>query len=184
MSQYIRSHTKGATYFFTLVSYNRRRIFCEDDFLQTFKKSIKQVQQQYPFEIIAWVQLPDHLHCIWRMPTNDANYSMRWSQIKRLTTQACPQYYLPLNELSYSKVKRNERGIWQRRFYEHQIKDEVDFIKHMDYLHFNPVKHGLVGKVSEWPYSSFHRYVKQGLYMEDWGNNSMDFTENFSDRLE
>lgn len=184
MSQYIRSHTKGATYFFTLVSYNRRRIFCEDDFLQTFKKSIKQVQQQYPFEIIAWVQLPDHIHCIWRMPTNDANYSMRWSQIKCLTTQACTQYHLPIDDLSRSKVKRNERGIWQRRFYEHQIKDEVDFIRHMDYLHFNPVKHGLVGKVSEWPYSSFHRYVKQGLYMEDWGNNSMDFTENFSDRLE
>jgi len=110
MSHYIRSYTKGATYFFTLVSYNRRRIFCEDDFLQAFKKIIRQVQQQYPFEIIAWVQLPEHLHCIWRMPANDANYSMRWSQIKRLTTQAFPQYYLPLNELSYSKVKRNERG--------------------------------------------------------------------------
>lgn len=184
MSQYIRSYTNGATYFFTLVSYNRRRIFCEDDFLQAFKKSIKQVQQQYPFEIIAWVQLPDHLHCIWKMPENDANYSMRWSQIKRLTTQACPRYHLPIDDLSRSKVKRKERGIWQRRFYEHEIKDEADFIKYMDYLHYNPFKHGLVGKVSEWPYSSFHRYVKQGLYMEDWGNNSMDFTENFSDRLE
>ncbi len=117
MSQYIRSHTKGATYFFTLVSYNRRNILCEDDFLQAFRNTIKQVQQQYPFEIIAWVQLPDHLHCIWRMPTNDANYSMRWSQIKRLTTQACPQYHLPIDDLSRSKVKRNERGIWQRRFY-------------------------------------------------------------------
>ena len=90
MSQYIRSYTKGATYFFTLVSYNRRNILCEDDFLQAFRNTIKQVQQQYPFEIIAWVQLPDHLHCIWRMPTDEANYSMRWSQIKRLTTQACP----------------------------------------------------------------------------------------------
>ena len=184
MSRYIRSHTKGATYFFTLVSYNRRNILCEDDFLQAFKKSIKQVQQQYPFEIIAWVQLPDHLHCIWRMPTNDANYSMRWSQIKRLTTQACPQYHLPIDDLSRSKVKRNERGIWQRRFYEHQIKDEVDFIRHMDYLHFNPVKHGLVGKVSEWPYSSFHRYVKQGDYLVDWGDNDLEFSFSFVDRLE
>ena len=178
MSQYIRSHTKGATYFFTLVSYNRRNILCEDDFLQAFKKSIKQVQQQYPFEIIAWVQR------ILRMPTDEANNSMRWSQIKRLTTQACPQYHLPIDDLSRSKVKRNERGIWQRRFYEHQIKDEVDFIRHMDYLHFNPVKHGLVGKVSEWPYSSFHRYVKQGDYLVDWGDNDLEFSFSFVDRLE
>ena len=184
MSQYIRSHTKGATYFFTLVSYNRRRIFCEDDFLQAFKKSIKQVQQQYPFEIIAWVQLPDHIHCIWRMPTNDANYSMRWSQIKRLTTQACPRYHLPIDDLSRSKVKRNERGIWQRRFYEHEIKNEADFIRYMNYLHYNPIKHGLVKMVVHWPYSSFHRYVKQGSYAQDWGGSSMNFSENFPDGLE
>ena len=184
MPQYIRSYTKNATYFFTLVSYNRREILCEDDFLQAFKKSIKQVQQQYPFEIIAWVQLPDHLHCIWEMPTNDADYSMRWSQIKRLTTQACPQYHLPIDELSYSRVKRNERGIWQRRFYEHEIKDEADFVRHMDYLHYNPVKHGLVERVINWQYSSFHRYVKQGFYLADWGDGLRGFTENFSDRLE
>ena len=184
MSQYIRSYTKGATYFFTLVSYNRRKILCEDDFLQAFKKSIKQVQQQYPFEIIAWVQLPDHLHCIWKMPENDVNYSMRWSQIKRLTTQACPQYHLTKDELSYSKIKRHERGIWQRRFFEHQIKDEADFVRHMDYLHYNPVKHGLAERPLDWPHSSFHRYVNQGYYAEDWGGGSIDFSKHFSDKLE
>lgn len=184
MSQYIRSYTKGATYFFTLVAYNRRKILCESDFLQAFKDSIRQIQQQYPFEIIAWVQLPDHLHCIWKMPINDANFSMRWSQIKRLTTQACPQYHLPIKDLSRSKIKRNERGIWQRRFYEHEIKDEADFIRYMDYLHYNPVKHGLVKMVVHWPYSSFHRYVKQDLYAEDWGNDSIGFSESFSDKLE
>lgn len=103
MSQYIRSYTKGATYFFTLVAYNRRKILCENNFLPAFKDSIRQVQRQYPFEIIAWVQLPEHLHCIWKMPINDANFSMRWSQIKRLTTQACPQYHLSIDELSYSR---------------------------------------------------------------------------------
>ncbi|MBE0444093.1 REP-associated tyrosine transposase [Psychrobacter sp. FME5] len=184
MPRYIRSYTKGATYFFTLVSYNRRRILCEDDFLQAFKKSIKQVQQQYSFEIIAWVQLPDHLHCIWRLPENDADYSMRWSQIKRLTTQACPQYHLPINELSPSKVKRHERGIWQRRFYEHEIKNEADFIRHIDYLHYNPVKHGLVKKVVDWPYSSFHRYVRQGDYLADWGDDGLEFSSSFIDKLE
>lgn len=184
MPKYIRSYTEGATYFFTLVSYNRRKIFCEEDFLTAFKNSIRQIQQQHPFDIIAWVQLPDHLHCIWKMPTSDANYSMRWSQIKRLTTQACPQYHLSKKELDYSKFKRNERGIWQRRFFEHQIKDEADFIKHMDYLHYNPVKHGLVEIVSAWSYSSFHRYVKAGNYSADWGGVSIEFSESFSDKLE
>lgn len=86
--------------------------------------------------------------------------------------------------LSRSKIKRSERGIWQRRFYEHEIKDEADFIRHMDYLHYNPVKHGLVKNVVDWPYSSFHRYVKQGVYAEDWGNESIGFSESFSDKLE
>lgn len=184
MSKYIRSYTQGAFYFFTLVSYNRRKIFCNEDFLQAFKNSIRQIQHQYPFEIIAWMQLPDHLHCIWKMPENDADYSMRWSQIKRLTTQACPQYQLSIDELSHSKVKRYEKGIWQRRFFEHQIRDEADFVKHMDYLHYNPVKHGLVETVSDWPYSSFHRYVNQGYYAEDWGDSSIDFSKHFSDKLE
>ncbi|WP_435950241.1 REP-associated tyrosine transposase [Psychrobacter sp. DM8] len=182
MPRYIRSYTQGATYFFTLVSYNRRKILCEPDFLKAFKSSIRQIQQQYPFEIIAWVQLPDHIHCIWQMPENDANYSMRWSQIKRLTTQACPQYHSTKDALSLSEVKRNERGIWQRRFLEHQIRNESDFIKHMDYLHYNPVKHGLVDKVADWPYSSFHRYVRQGFYAEDWGG-SIVFLEGFADKL-
>lgn len=184
MSQYIRSYTEGATYFFTLVSYNRRKIMCEDDFLQAFRNSIKQVQQKYPFEIVAWVQLPDHLHCIWKMPTNDADYSMRWSQIKRLTTQACPQYHLPIDELSYSKEKRKERGVWQRRFFEYQIRDEADFIKHMDYLHYNPVKHGWVERVLDWQYSSFHRYVKKGVYLASWGESLIGFSAGFADRLE
>ena len=184
MPQYIRSYTEGAAYFFTLVSYNRRQILCNEDFLQALRNSIKLIQQQYPFEIIAWVQLPDHLHCIWQMPENDAGYSMRWSQIKRLTTQACPQYHLPTHELSHSKVSRNERGIWQRRFFEHQIKNEADFLKYMDYIHYNPLKHGLVKRAIDWPYSSFHRYLKVGNYSADWGENLIDFSESFSDRLE
>lgn len=184
MPQYIRSYTEGATYFFTLVSYNRRKIFCEDDFLKALRNSIKFIQQQYPFEIIAWVQLPDHLHCVWQMTANDTDYSMRWSQIKRLTTQACPQYHLPTHELNHSKVSRNERGIWQRRFFEHQIKNEADFTNCMDYIHYNPVKHGLVERVIDWPYSSFHRYLKVGNYSVDWGDNLIDFSERFSARLE
>lgn len=114
---------------------------------------------------------------------NETNYSQCWSQIKRNTTKLCPQYHLPIEALSYSKVNRNEKGIFQRRFYEHQIKNDVDFATHMDYLHYNPVKHGLVAQVSDWQYSSFHRYVKQGVYPPDWGDD-MSFAESFSDMLE
>ncbi len=156
---------------------------CNHDLLLVFKQSIKKVQQQYPFEIVAWVQLPDHLHCIWKMPDDDANFGMRWSQIKRLTTQACPQYQLQSHELSHSKVSRNERGIWQRRFFEHCIRDEQDLMNHMDYLHYNPVKHGLVAKVADWQYSSFHRLVAKGIYPVDWGND-ISYCKEFGARLE
>ena len=183
MSQYIRASTKGGTYFFTVVAHNRRPIFCQPDFLQALKAGIRQVQQKHPFQIIAWVQLPDHLHCIWQMPVDDANYSMRWSQIKRLSTQACPQYHLRIDELSYSKVKRNEKGIWQRRFFEHEIKSDLDFARHMDYLHYNPVKHGLVTNVIDWSYSTFHNQLKDGAYLADWGAN-IGFSDDFVNTLE
>lgn len=173
MPQYIRGYTPNGIYFFTVVAHERRSIFCEVDFLTAFKSSVHQVKNRYPFEIIAWVQLPDHLHCMWQIPMDDTDYSRRWSMIKRLTTQACPQYHLASQELSRSKVGRNERGIWQRRFFEHQIRNEIDFINHMNYLHYNPVKHGLVAQVKDWPYSSFHRYVDRGDYCIDWGSDSL-----------
>lgn len=184
MPRYIRSYTKGATYFFTLVAHDRRPIFCERDFLQAFRESIKQVQQQYPFEIIAWIQLPDHLHCIWEMSTDGTNYSKCWSRIKRLTTQACPQYHLPHESLSQSSIDRNEKGLWQRRFHEHQINSEEDFIKHIDYIHYNPVKHGLVERAADWNHSSFHRYVKSGFYSADWGESIIEFSADFIEGLE
>lgn len=118
------------------------------------------------------------------MPTDDANYSRRWSKIKRFTTQACPQYQLPIEDLGYSKVKRNERGLWQRRFFEHRIKDEADFVRCLDYLHYNPVKHELVSRVRDWPYSSFHRLVKEGTYPVDWGGDVVDFSKDFVRVLE
>lgn len=184
MPHYIRSYTQGATYFFTLVAFERRKIFCNSDFLSAFRTSIKEVQQDYPFEILAWVQLPDHLHCVWRITHPNTNYSKCWAKIKRLTTHRCPQYHLAIEDLSYSKVSRDEKGIFQRRFIEHQIRDEQDFINHIDYLHYNPVKHGLVTQVSHWQYSSFHRYVKQGIYPSDWGNSPINFEDDFTQYLE
>ncbi|SSY70394.1 Transposase and inactivated derivatives [Alysiella crassa] len=158
-------------YFFTLVAFERRNIFCKPDFLSAFKTSIQEVRKQYPFKIIAWVQLPDHLHCILNFEQENHDFSKIWSIIKRKTTKLCPQYHLRDDDLSLSKVLRNEKGIFQRRFYEHLIRNEQDLYNHLNYMHFNPVKHNLVEKTKDWQYSTFHRYVKNGFYDENWGEN-------------
>ncbi len=113
--------------------------------------------------------LPDHLHCIWTLPPDDANFSMRWRLIKTEFSRRCPEQY----KLSQpqSRVHKREQAIWQRRFWEHQIRDEQDFAQHVDYIHYNPVRHGLVDAPSSWPYSSFHWYVRDGCYPTDWGAN-------------
>ncbi len=112
--------------------------------------------------------LPDHLHCIWTLPPNDADFGVRWAMIKRFVTKQCSAELKRDEWMNQSKLKRKESTLWQRRFWEHQIRDERDYERHMDYLHYNPVKHGLVAKVTDWPHSTFHRYVRQGVYKEDW----------------
>ena len=174
MPNYIRANAKGGTYFFTLATYQRRQILCDKPIRNALRQAIITVRQQYPFQIHAWVLLPDHLHCIWTLPENDADFSQRWSMIKRLSTQNCPAYHLAPNQLSPSKQSRHEKGIWQRRFYEHQIRDEQNFRQHMDYIHHNPVKHGWAASAKDWPYSSFHRYVTAGVYPLDWGGNTIE----------
>ena len=125
---------------------------------------MRRVKRLYPFDIVAWVVLPDHLHCVWTLPTGDADYATRWRLIKLLFSKGLPKQ----ERLSSVRQKRKERGVWQRRFWEHTIRDDDDYRHHIDYVHWNPVKHGLVKNVSDWPYSSFHRYVKVGLYPPDW----------------
>lgn len=112
--------------------------------------------------------LPDHLHCIWTLPQGDADFSVRWSMIKRLVSQACADEF-GVDNLSTSRMQRKESGIWQRRFWEHQIRDDNDFALHVDYIHWNPVKHGLVTCAMDWPHSTFHRYVAQEILPPDWG---------------
>ena len=169
MSSYLRDYS-GTIYFFTLVAFERRAIFCQDDFLIALRHVVDEVRQSKPFKVVAWVQLPDHLHCILEFDTPNAEYSKIWGMIKRKTTQACPQYHLSFEQLSVSKVLRNEQAIWQRRFYEHLIRDENDLIQHFNYIHYNPVKHGLVRSVKDWRYSTFHRHVRNGFYDENWGS--------------
>ncbi len=168
MSNYRRANTKGGTYFFTLVSFKRRKILCDEPMLQAMRDAVKHVRQNYPFEIVAWVTLPDHIHAVWTLPIDDCDYGKRWGLIKRYVSKQCPEYEAPLEMLSLSNIQRNEKGIWQRRFWAHEIKSDIDFEKHMDYIHFNPVKHGLVESVMDWRYSTFHKCRAAGLYSADW----------------
>lgn len=121
--------------------------------------------QRHPFVIHGWVLLPDHLHCLWQLPEEDADYGLRWSLIKRLTSQAVPS----AQGVSLSRRQRREPGLWPRRFWEHRIRDETDYRRHMDYLHWNPVRHGLVERVDDWPWSSYHRLLREGVYPAAWG---------------
>jgi putative transposase len=112
--------------------------------------------------------LPDHLHCVWTLPDDDADFSTRWMIIKRVVSLACGEDYRRADWLSASKLKHRESTIWQRRFWEHQIRDENDFARHLDYIHFNPVKHGYGQRAVDWPHSTFHHYVRDGVYAHDW----------------
>lgn len=165
MSNYRRANAKGGAYFFTVVTYRRQRFLCDEDVRCALRESIKAVRA---FTINAWVLLPDYLHCIWTLPPNDADFGVRWAMIKRFVTKQCGVKYKREEWMTSSKRKRKESTFWQRRFWEHQIRDEQDYERRMDYLHVNPVKHGLVEKVADWPHSTFHRYVDQGVYPVDW----------------
>ena len=168
MSHFRRANTQGATYFFTVATYRRRSFLCDDDVRIALRQAINKVPSQYPFTIDAWVLLPDHIHAIWTLPLNDADFAKRWQLIKRYVTQSCGARLHKPTWMTTSKTKHRESTLWQRRYWEHQIRDDVDYANHMDYLHYNPVKHGLVKQVQDWPYSTFHRYVEKGVYDEDW----------------
>ncbi len=172
MSNYRRADTPGASYFFTVITFRRRKILIDDECRSWLRNAVMNTRKNYPFTIDAWVLLPDHLHCILTLPENDKDFSVRWNGIKkRFTTAAKHKLHKP-EWVNASKQKHREGTIWQRRFWEHQIRDDNDFQRHMDYIHYNPVKHGLVTAVDDWPYSTFHRYVNQGIYLTDWCGTS------------
>ena len=168
MSYYRRAYTDGGTRFFTVVSCKRNPILCDDPIRAALRKAIKEVQSKYPFTIDAWVLLPDHLHCIWTLPEADSDYAKRWAIIKRRVSIDCGDIYNQKKWLRKSSESRRESTIWQRRYWEHQIRDQADFNNHMDYIHYNPVKHGLCDRPDLWPFSTLHRYIKQGLYPSSW----------------
>ncbi len=165
MPNYRRASVPGGSYFFTLVSWKRRPNLTTPAFRTALRAAITAVRRSHPFQIDAWVLLPDHLHCMWTLPPDDADYPRRWSMIKRLTSQALRGADNPV-----IPGQRRKFGIWQSRYWEHLIRDQKDLNQHLDYLHWNPVKHGHVPRVEDWPYSSFHRYVNEGKYPEAWGD--------------
>lgn len=166
--RYRRAITKGGTYFFTLVTYNREKLFCLPKNVSVLRNAFWYVMRQHPFIIDAFVLLPDHLHCIWTLPSEDCDFSKRWRLIKSYFSRQCDT--LVQEDLSAARQRKQERAIWQRRFWEHLIRDEVDFNNHVEYIHYNPVKHGLVQAPNDWEYSSFHRAIRQGTYDVMWGS--------------
>lgn len=169
MPEYRRVFIPGGAYFFTLVTYNRLPILTSEDARRLLHTAMTRVGQRFPYQTIAICLLPDHLHCLWTLPEGDANYPLRWNQIKRLFSIEYRKSIGPVETRNPSRIKHREAAIWQRRYWEHTIRDEQDLHNHIDYIHYNPVKHGLVERAADWPWSSFHRYVREGLCAPDLG---------------
>ena len=169
MSDYRRYYIPGGTYFFTVVTYQRRPILVDPFARECLRIAITEIQAKSPFQIVSIVLLPDHLHCVWTLPSGDSQYSMRWKRIKELFTRRYLGGGGKEVTPSSSRERKGERGIWQRRFWEHTCDDEDDVVQCCDYIHWNPRKHNLVSRVADWPYSSFHRFVGLGEYSIDWG---------------
>ncbi len=163
MPQYRRAVVPGGTFFFTVAILERHRKLLTEH-IDHLRASFLAARQRRPFTVEAIVILPDHLHCIWTLPPDDVDFSTRWHDIKARFAARIPKG----EKLSERRMKKGERGIWQRRFWEHVIRDEGDYARHVDYIHYNPVKHGHAARVADWPYSSFHRYVQRGVYDIDW----------------
>jgi len=176
MSRYRRAKVEGGTFFFTVALADR-----SSDLLiraiDRLRRIYRPVQQRHPFETIAFCVLPDHMHAVWSLPDSDTDYSLRWSLIKSGFSRGLAAETVP----SQSKIARRERGLWQRRYWEHVIHDDADLERHVDYIHFNPVKHGHVSRVCDWPHSSFHRYVERGVLATDWGGDLREIAGHFGE---
>ena len=167
---YRRAWQPGGTWFFTVNLQQRRNNGLLVEHIDHLRDAVRMVKNIHPFTIHGWVVLPEHLHCILELPENDSDFPLRWRLIKLLFSRS-----LPATEFRGAiRKKRGERGIWQRRYWEHLICNDADFAAHMDYVHINPVKHGLVKRVVDWPFSTFHRLVDQGVYSADWAGGVID----------
>jgi len=175
--RYRRSDAAGGTYFFTvnLAERGSDRLVRHVDDLRVVTNKVKQA---HPFAVVAMVVLPEHLHAIWRLPPGDADYPGRWSQIKAGFSRCLVKD----ERIRASRQAKRERGIWQRRYWEHQIRDEADLARHVDYIHYNPVKHGWVKRPVDWPHSTLHGYIERGMLPADWGEQMGDEVGGYGER--
>ncbi len=164
MPEYRRAYQPGGYYFFTVTTFKRKPFLTEESAGMCFKHAWQKVKKVRPFETIAFCLLPDHLHCIWRLPENDVDYSQRWASIKSIFSREYSKNGAIEINSGISRINKSERAYWQRRFWEHLIKDDVDLNRHIDYIHYNPIKHGLVENLEDWPWSTYHRYIRDGYY--------------------
>jgi putative transposase len=170
MPNYVRPKIPGGTFFITIVTYKRLPILTQPRARAILHDAWEAVTSRFPFTTEAICLLPEHIHALITLPEDEPNFSIRVREIKRLFTKA---FLIEFGETSPRNQSRNKKGeatVWQRRFFEHTIRNDCDLETHVEYIHYNPVKHGLVQRVSEWEWSSFHRFVKDGLYMQDWGD--------------
>jgi putative transposase len=167
MTNYRRSNIAGASYFFTVNLADRQQNLLTDN-IALLRSAFEYTKELHPFTIDAIVILPDHLHAIWTLPDMDGDFALRWRLIKTVFSRGLPRG----EQRSESRLEKGERGFWQRRYWEHLIRDETDHVRHVDYIHINPVKHGLVSRVADWSYSSFHRFVQVGMLPEDWAGDA------------
>jgi putative transposase len=176
MPRYRRAKIAGGTFFFTVAIADR-----SDDLLvreiERLRRIYSSVQSRHPFETIAICILPDHLHALWSLPEHDADFPLRWSLIKSGFSRGLDA----AASRSPRHILKRERGLWQRRYWEHAIRDDTDLARHVDYIHFNPVKHKLVPRVRDWPHSSFHQFVSRGELPEDWGGDMQEIIGSFGE---
>ena len=175
--RYRRSTVAGGTFFFTVNLADRSSRLLTDH-IDLLRHSVRKVRRSHPFEIVAMVVLPDHLHAIWRLPRGDYDYPLRWSLVKAGFSRTLDRY----EHIRSSRARKRERGIWQRRYWEHQVRDDADLGRHVDYIHINPVKHGHVSTPADWPYSSIHRYIRQGILVPDWAADTQGAGGEFGER--
>ena len=167
MTDYRRAYLTGATWFFTVNLAERRGNRLLIDKIDALRVAFAYTKQRRPFQMEAVVILPDHLHCVLTLPSGDADFSTRWNLLKGYFSRSIDKG----ERISTSREKRRERGLWQRRFWEHCIRDQEDFNKHVDYIYRYPIKHGWAKQAADWPYSSFHRFVAKGIYPSNWGGH-------------
>jgi len=181
MSEYRRNYIQGGTFFLTLVTYQRIPLFSSPENIHRLRVAIAKTRKEMPLDIMAAVVLPDHIHFLWTLPDDDFNYSKRVGRLKVLFTRSLRgEGMLPQN-VSTSRQQHRESNVWQRRFWEHTIRNENDLMRHLDYIHYNPVKHGLISCPHLWEYSSFDKWVSQGVYSVDWGCSCLGRTPQIPD---